>query len=84
MPLERGKGKVMTKKQLRETGKAADAALSTLLDQMTDVLAKNGIKGVQVCSFEISPTVPPPVVRAMGTPPRRGCVILPNGTIFCG
>ncbi|MBL8216103.1 MAG: hypothetical protein JNK87_35610 [Bryobacterales bacterium] len=83
----------MTKKQLKALEKTGTAALPALLADMTAVLARHGIAGMEVVTFEMASATPfpkPAVNTAMTAPahapkpPARGCVMLPDGTIFCG
>jgi len=77
----------MTKKQLKELEKSAHVALPNLLNDMTAVLTKHGVQGMRVFSFEMEPDLPviaPVNISLNNNKPIAGCIILPNGKIFCG
>jgi hypothetical protein len=74
----------MTEEQMQDVAQKAHESVDDLLAEMTAVLEKRGHQGVRVTSFSISPkaaqdNAPPPAPV-----PKPGCVVLPNGTIFCG
>ena len=83
----------MNKKKLKELEKATADQLPELLHEMTSLLEKHGIEGMRVFSFEMEPAAKlpeavPTVNRVLNTRNAPGlspgCVLLPNGKIFCG
>jgi hypothetical protein len=74
----------MTEQEMQEVAQKAHESVDDLLAEMTAVLANRGHQGVRVTSFSIAPNAAQANANPPAPVPKPGCVVLPNGTIFCG
>ena len=73
----------MNSEENKQLAKSLEKDAEDLLREMTQVLAKRGIVGVQVVSFAAGEVAAAPFEMADGSPCPVRCVVLPDGRIRC-